>query len=78
MNNTYTPAFAVLVESIGGYFGLLGLGWILAGDITKGLLLLFGYSAVLAVGGALTFFSLGCLAAIPVLETVPPITTQSG
>ena len=76
MNNTYTPAFLALLELGGGYFGLLGLGWILGGDILRGLLLLLGFSAFVAVGGVLTFFSFGCLAAIfvPLYIALPIIS----
>ena len=61
MNQSYTPTFLILLELIGGYCGFLGLGWIVAGDVSKGLMILIGYAAFLAVGAALTFFSFGCL-----------------
>ena len=61
MNQSYTPTFLILLELIGGYCGFLGLGWIVAGDVSKGLMILIGYAALLAVGAALTFFSFGCL-----------------
>ncbi len=68
--------FLVLLELIGGYFGLLGLGWILAGDIFKGLMILIAYSTFLAVGVLLSVASVGCLAAIfgPLHIVIPIIS----
>ena len=62
MTQNYTPVFLVLLELIGGYCGFLGLGWIVAGDISRGLLILISYAALMAVGAALTYFTFGCLA----------------
>lgn len=78
MSQNYTPAFLILLDLIGGYCGFLGLGWIVAGEIERGLVILIGYAALLAVGAALTFFSFGCLGfffaplyiAAPIVSTV--------
>ncbi len=55
---------AIIIELIGGYFGLLGLGWIYGGDFMRGILLLIGYFILLAVGGFLTAFTFGLLGLI--------------
>lgn len=55
------PTTAALIELIGGYFGLLGLGWIYAGDVLRGILILIGYLVVLSVGGFLMMVSFGLL-----------------
>jgi hypothetical protein len=55
------PSIAALLELGGGYFGLMGLGWIYAGDVLRGLLLLVGYIVFLAVGATLVALSFGCL-----------------
>jgi hypothetical protein len=39
----------------------MGLGWIYAGDVLRGLLLLVGYIVFLAVGVTLVALSFGCL-----------------
>jgi hypothetical protein len=68
------PMIAAVIELIGGYFGLLGLGWIYGGDLMRGILILIGYWILLGIGGALTTFTLGLLALIFVpLFIVTPI-----
>ncbi len=76
MNNNNTPTILALLELIGGYLGLLGLGWILGGEILRGLVLMLGFSAMLVVGGILTFLSFGYLAFIfgPLYVAVPIIS----
>ena len=64
MKNDHMPILLALFELVGGYFGLMGLGWILAGEIRRGLLLFVGYALLLGLGAILVFFSFGCLAAI--------------
>lgn len=39
------PVIALLLELLAGMFGFLGIGWIYAGQVKKGLLLLIGYFA---------------------------------
>lgn len=77
MNQNHTPVFLVLLELIGGYCGFLGLGWIVAGEISKGLLILISYAALLALGAALTFFSFGCLGFffVPLYIAAPIVST---
>lgn len=43
MNRDRDPAVALLLEVVGGLFGLLGIGWIYAGRPAGGILLLLGY-----------------------------------
>jgi hypothetical protein len=70
------PLIAALLELGAGYFGLMGLGWIFAGDILRGILFLIGYMVFLAVGGALVVFSGGCLALIfaPLYVAIPIVS----
>ncbi|MCB0194855.1 MAG: hypothetical protein KDJ65_23095 [Anaerolineae bacterium] len=77
MNQNYTPVFLVLLELIGGYCGFLGLGWIVAGDVGRGLLILISYAALMAIGAALTFFSFGCLGFffVPLYVAAPIVST---
>jgi len=44
----------------------LGLGWLISGKIAKGLLILIGFSAFMALGAFLTAISHGCLGFIVV------------
>jgi hypothetical protein len=53
------PTLTALIELIGGYFGLLGLGWMVAGDVLRGLLILVGYWLVLSIAGFLTMVTFG-------------------
>jgi hypothetical protein len=65
---------AAIIELIGGYFGLLGLGWVYGGDLGRGLLILIGYFILLGIGGTLTTLSFGLLGLIFVpLYIVAPI-----
>jgi len=43
MKQDRDPAVALLLEVIGGFFGLLGIGWIYAGRSVGGVVLLLGY-----------------------------------
>ncbi len=52
---------AVIVELVGGYFGLLGVGWMIAGDVLRGLLILIGYGILLAIFAFLISISFGFL-----------------
>jgi len=76
MTNSNRATIAAVLELVGGYFGLLGLGWILAGDFLMGLILLVSYVALLAVLGFLTFISFGCLGFIlaPIYIAAPIIS----
>lgn len=58
------PWIAVLIELVGGYFGLLGIGWMYVGDVLRGILILVGYFILFWVGGWLTFFSFGLLSLV--------------
>ena len=58
------PVIAVIIELVGGYLGFLGLGWIYAGDVIRGILILVGYIIFLSIAGFLTFFSFGILGLI--------------
>jgi hypothetical protein len=67
---------AVALELIGGYLGLLGLGWIYAGDVLRGILVLVGYLILLSIAGTLTALTLGLLGLIfvPIYIAVPIIS----
>ena len=69
-------AIAVLLELVGGYFGLLGLGWMFGGDLLRGILILFGYMILLGVGGFLVWITFGLLGLIfvPLYIIVPVIS----
>ena len=73
-NNKAT--IAVILELVGGYFGLLGLGWMFGGDLLKGILILFGYMILLSIGGFLVWITLGLLGLIfvPLYIIVPIIS----
>jgi hypothetical protein len=43
MKRDRDPAVALSLEVIGGFFGLLGIGWIYAGRPAGGIVLLLGY-----------------------------------
>jgi TM2 domain-containing membrane protein YozV len=54
------PFVALLLEVVGGFFGLLGIGWIYAGRPAKGILLLIGYGLLhWTIGLTLAFFTSG-------------------
>ncbi len=68
------PMIAAIIELIGGYFGLLGVGWIYGGDLLKGILILIGYFILLGIGGTLTAITFGFLGLIFVpLYIIAPI-----
>ena len=73
-NNKAT--IAAILELIGGYFGLLGFGWMYGGDLLRGLLILFGYMILLGVGGFLVGITFGLLGLIfvPFYIIVPIIS----
>lgn len=70
------PVIAALLELGGGYFGLLGLGWIYAGDILRGILFLIGYIMFLSLGAAIIVFTFGCLVFIfaPLYLAIPLVS----
>ncbi len=43
MSASKDPFLALMLEIAGGFFGVLGLGWIYAGRVAEGLLILIGY-----------------------------------
>ncbi len=54
------PFLALLLEVVGGFFGLLGFGWIYAGRPVLGLALLVGYWLLdWVIGLTLSFLTLG-------------------
>ena len=67
---------AVILELVGGYLGLLGLGWIFGGDVLRGILILLGYAILLGVGGFLVAITFGILGLIfvPLYIIVPVIS----
>ncbi|MDM8527290.1 hypothetical protein QUF58_03670 [Anaerolineales bacterium HSG24] len=71
-----TAAYSAIFEIIGGYCGMLGLGWIYAGDLWFGLLLLVVYALAIGTGIFLIKLSLGCLAPclIPLALAAPIIS----
>lgn len=77
-HNSPIPTIAVIAELIGGYFLFLGIGWLIAGDILMGILLLVGYWIFAAIVGFIVTLSLGCLwpvafglyIAIPIISAV--------
>lgn len=73
-NNKAT--IAAIIELIGGYFGLLGFGWMYGGDLLRGILILFGYMILLGVGGFLVGITFGLLGLIfvPLYIIVPIIS----
>jgi len=70
------PVVAAIVEIIGGYLGFLGLGWIIAGDLIRGIIIFVSYWIFLSVAGFLTFFTFGILGFIfgPLYLVIPPIS----
>lgn len=74
MNHSNRPLISAVVEFVGGYFFLLGLGWIFAGDWGMGLILLVGYLFLLSVLGGLVHLTGGCLAPVAgIIYIVVPI-----
>lgn len=73
-NNKAT--IAAILELVGGYLGLLGLGWIFGGDLLRGILILFGYMIVLGIGSFLVWVTFGLLGIIlvPLYFVVPLIS----
>jgi hypothetical protein len=67
---------AVIIELIGGYLGLLGLGWVYAGDVLRGILILAGYFILLTFGGFLVTITFGLLGLIfvPLYIGIPLIS----
>jgi hypothetical protein len=67
---------AAILELVGGYLGLLGLGWMFGGDLLKGILILFGYMIVLGIGSFLVWITFGLLGIIfvPLYIIVPVIS----
>ena len=55
------PSTGLLIEMIPGFFGFLGIGYLWAGDIALGLVLLIGYWCFWAIVGVLTVLTLGLL-----------------
>ena len=43
MKQEREPFVALLLEIVGGFFGFLGIGWIYAGRLKMGIVLLIGY-----------------------------------
>ena len=70
------PIIAALLEVGGGYFGVMGLGWLYAGEILWGLFLLISYPLFLVVSGLLIALSLGCLVCIfaPLYVAIPLVS----
>ena len=70
------PVITVIIELIGGYFGLLGLGWVFAGDVLRGIIILVGYAIFLSIAGFMTFFSFGILGLIfgPIYVVAPIVS----
>ncbi|OQY46405.1 MAG: hypothetical protein B6242_08055 [Anaerolineaceae bacterium 4572_78] len=65
-SNSPDPNTALLVEMVGGFFGLMGLGHIYAGRTTDGLIFLIGWLTYLALSwtviGLLSLVAVGfCL-----------------
>ena len=77
MKGNNTPALLAVLELVVGYCGFLGVGWIVAGRIGFGVLLLLAYSTFLALGAFLISLSLGCLAfiVVPLHIVIPIIST---
>ncbi len=72
--NNNRAIVSAVIELVGAYFGLAGLGWMVGGDILRGILILVGYWVFLAVGGFLVAITFGLLALIFVpLYIVLPI-----
>ena len=73
-NNKAT--IAAILELVGGYFGLLGLGWMFGGDLLRGIFILFGYMILLGIGGFLVWITFGLLGLIfvPLYIIVPLIS----
>lgn len=53
------PGTAALIEAIGGFFQVFGLGWMYAGHPFSGIILMFGYWALLAANVFLCFIVIG-------------------
>ncbi len=68
------PVIAVLLELILGYFLLPGIGWIYAGDVLRGILILVGVWILATIIGVLVVISLGILSfLIPLVYIAIPI-----
>ncbi len=52
-------SLAAILEAIGGFFGFMGLGWLYAGQVGKGLTFLIGYWVYLIVAGLLSTITMG-------------------
>lgn len=57
-NNT----LAIVLEAIGGLFGFFGIGWLVAGETTAGLILLIGGFVWVIAAIALTVATIGLFA----------------
>ena len=53
---------AIVLEVVCGLFGLLGIGWLIAGDTQKGIFWLVGYLIWVAVAVVLIFLTFGLFA----------------
>ena len=59
------PFVALVLEVIGGFFGLAGIGWIYAGQVGRGLIFMAGYWLFdWALGLALTILTMGMWCAV--------------
>ncbi|MEM7344110.1 MAG: hypothetical protein AAF485_07695 [Chloroflexota bacterium] len=73
MNQENRPMISAILELIGGYFGILGIGWMVAGDVLRGIIFLVCYAIFLSILGFLTFITAGLFACIagPIYIAVP-------
>lgn len=72
-----TPAIAAAFELIGGLFGVLGVGWIYAGDTARGVICLICYMVLWPVAVLIAQFSGGCLlpCVLPLVIGVPAVSS---
>ena len=67
------PNTAFVLELLLGIFGFLGIGWIYAGQVIVGLVMLIGWWVVVISGAGGSFFTggLGCCVWLPVHFVAP-------
>lgn len=72
-----TPAIAATFELIGGFFGVLGVGWIYAGDTARGIVCLMCYMVFWSVAVLAAQFSGGCLlpCVLPMIIGLPTVSS---
>jgi TM2 domain-containing membrane protein YozV len=58
------PSTALLIEMVGAFFGLMGLGWLYAGYTNRGVILLLVWLGVVIVAAIVTALTAGIFACL--------------